>query len=472
MCALSRPLAVVLLCAACSSAGPGGEGGGSAAGGGPAGGSGTAGTGAAGGLATAGGAGTAGGASAGLSQTFLDFETNPAPQSAYTPQLFIDSTGKHRVGMSEGGVRYGECTTGCSREAGWTFTYAGAGAHGTTQSAFAVEPNGTAVTVYNSPSGWAFATCSQGCTTEAGWAATPLPTLLKSGFENTGLFTVWGRALAARDGRVALLFGVDVLGSTDPRYGAYLAYCPGSCATEASWKLIKLRSSTRGTEHGEVVLTATGGVRVAYTLRQAVAELHYAECDSDCGDPMKWYDLPLQHSAGPVGLAVTSSGKPRIAFHTGTAFSTGGQLSYLGCDGDCSLSASWSGVVLPGLSNGAEGVALALDSADQPYIAYGALSSLGVIHCAADCLAPSGAWRGGLWDDSETASTDLPALLPACSSTSTPHAGWAAGRLPTVALSGGRLAVAYGARVLQQCRPNGAVMTAGTLVRYADGPEF
>lgn len=471
--------------------GEGGQAGGAAgAGGGQSGGVGGGGGGVGGGVGGGGGGvggGAAGGGIGGGAQsplaTFLDFSTNPAPNSSHFTQLWVDASGKRHVGFS-GGVspsgerpmRYGECTTNCGQEAGWTFTHVGAKGHLGGSPMFAGEPNGSATALfedYTSGAGfpWVLSTCQAQCTQESGWTNTTLPTLLKTGFGSLGVTPTWGRPMAALGGRVAFLFGVQDFGGIDPRRGAYVAYCGGNCTVDASWSVVRLGTTQRDAQQGTLVLTPTGGVRVAYTQGPPEKELHYAQCDTACGTQASWTDVALYESAGQVGLALTSTGAPRIAFHRGTAYQLGGTgLAFGACDTACTQAASWTAIGLGATNDGSDGVSLALDAADLPVIAFVSKDfELAVAHCTSNCSSTSGTWKTAVIESEATVSSSLPLLLPVCTPPAIPKAFWFPGLNPSLAVANGRVLVSHEARIRKQCG-TGTVVSGPTLARYDDAP--
>ncbi len=427
--------------------------------------------------------GTGGGAQAGgagLSQGFLHFDDNPTPGDAAGPQLAVDAQGTWHLMFTESIgtpgviVYYGECTANCGLGGSWRYGRPGAVAMGGQLAQLAVEPTGTVhAMIRDIPNhAWVYARCASNCTADASWTNNPLPSLFVAGLTNMDIFPGWGRSFAVGPGgRLAFVVAAERFGTLDQRRGTYVATCESACTADSSWQFTHVGPVGMESEHHSLRFTASGGLRLAYATLITTQELHYAECDAQCGVESSWSDVVLGQSAGAVGLALDPAGHPRVAWFGGNAYSftsPSGDLGYAECDSACTQAQSWRGGILLSGKNGTEGVDLAWTVAG-PVIAYQSKDlELALAGCAQNC-GTTGTWSNLVLEDTTTLRNDLPPLLPACpaptaGNPNTPKAGWKPGINVAAASQGGVLTVVHVAEVLKQCG-NGAVTSGPDLLR-------
>jgi hypothetical protein len=278
----------------------------------------------------------------------------------------------------------------------------------------------------------------------------------------------------------------------DTHWGAFYAWCDSGCADPANWYETRLLEDSDASDF-HLAFGSAGQPRLAYTTYDSDAiswQVAYAACEQNCGAGGNWSSNVL---AGTVSasvsnwatysLAVTTTGKPRLALYTGTG--QGGSLSpnalyYLTCDAaNCAQGPVWSAVRLNlPETQGEDGVALALDGQNRPRLAYHAPLAAGFglryAWCDANCAASAAAWSSGEVEPSEAANADLPippwpgCAFPQCNPPVPPctMSSWDAGLHPSLALDGaGNARVAYDAFHLQ----GGAcgTFTDARLVRFA-----
>jgi hypothetical protein len=151
------------------------------------------------------------------------------------------------------------------------------------------------------------------------------------------------------------------------------------------------------------------------------AGLYYYECDAGCDERANWRRTRIIDTGSGSypnpgwDLEVLPDGRPRVAFFAGSDMlqpSLDHSLLYLWCDADCSRDANWYGHGLTAKGDG-ESPALALTSTGKPRIAFlGQYGDLGFLSCDVDCESDTGQWSLKLQESTGDAAADRPTALP------------------------------------------------------------
>lgn len=333
--------------------------------------------------------------------------------------------------------------------------------------------------------------CDANCLSPAGWASTALTYAYA---RQTGWVEPFIHSFALdAQGRPRFVYYDAGADPDDPHRGAFYAWCDDACGDPSGWYETRLLDDPHATDF-HLAFGATGGPRLAYatyngeTMMQQVA---YAECDGNCGAGGAWSGVVLVDtvsasvsSFATFSLAATRDGRPRLALYTGTG--QGGSLSpnslyYLACDAtDCGGAQGWSAVRLElPETQGEEGVALALDGADRPRIAYHAPMAAGFglryAWCDSDCETSAGGWAMGEIEPSGAADAELSippwsgCPFPECNPPIPPctMSAWDVGLHPSLTLdTAGNARVAYDA--FHQQGGGCGTFTDAKLVRFAN----
>jgi hypothetical protein len=200
-----------------------------------------------------------------------------------------------------------------------------------------------------------------------------------------------------------------VLFAYDNSSRSYVDYCRENCADPASWALLQV--GIPELEAGNIVSYTTRTVAfaneapefMAVAAYQKTTTLAWFTCiDGDCAATANWISAPDIATGNDLTvfssrLITSESGAPRLALHrtqlpSGTS---GGNLTFVGCDGQCGSPSSWTEAAPSSLPADASslGYDLAEDGSDHPYLSYVSDFELGYSHCEGDCTDPS-AWTG------------------------------------------------------------------------------
>ena len=196
-----------------------------------------------------------------------------------------------------------------------------------------------------------YATCSAGCDTAGNWTTETV--------DSTG--------------NVGLDTSLALDGSGNPHISYFdktnlnlkYAYKSGGV-----WTIVTVDSLGTVGEFTSLALDSSGNPRISY---HGNSTLKYASCDTGCDNSANWTKITVDNSAGDVGeftsLALDSSGNPRISY-AGFATPTNGDLKYASCDSGCSTPGNWTIGTVDSLGNTGWDTSLALDSSENPHIAY------------------------------------------------------------------------------------------------------
>ncbi len=469
-------LAVLSGCSAPGNGGVGGGAGGSGVGGGTGGGGAGVGGGSSGG--GSGGAGGGGGGSSSLSSFFPD-NSSSGSTNGEAPQVAIDGAGRVHMlytGLSMNGegvypVRYGQCASACDRLASWAFTsVADHGAAGG-QARMAVDGAGRvrvtwATAVSTGGSIW-LAECDTNCTQASSWQRGEIGSFINGAY----LMGDGSNIAFGAGGRLALTFLAGNLGFI---YGE----CTASCTTPAGWTTVSLSGEAM---QPVLALTASGQPRIAVKVRGRNL-LAFTQCDANCTQAANWSAIqPLYYLASErFALALDAQGRPRMAWNqgqTGLAGEAANDLKvfYAWCDSGCATAAAWqgSGVGLQA-RDGAEGLALALDPAGTPAIAYDQSTplALSLAVCTGGCNSPAAQWGTVEVETSAQLEAQSPAPLPGCSTGVVPYSQWVVGAQAAAVVNGPQSAIQVVNRTyaLQKCGQAGNLIEGAVLPRFSNAP--
>jgi hypothetical protein len=351
-------------------------------------------------------------------------------------------------GGTDAPIRYGECTGGCADPASWHFatlgSYGAAGLGGGPRMSLDRAGHPRVLWYSQATVGGAgelyYGECNAAsCATLASWTITPIVE-----FSNGDSMALLARGAFALDREDRPRFFVqDLLNGTF--YGA----CDAGCTSAGNWSFTPFTSIPANVD---LEFDANNRARVAFENPSPNIidgeDLYYAACDANCASESSWQVLALiavndNLVAEPFALALDAAGAPRIAFYYDA--SGANALAYAWCDADCASGApnSWNAFTtgLPAYS-GRKGVALALDAADVPHLAYGgstdgiADDSVNLAVCSGGCdTQPS-------WQPRQIASiADLTAPPPDPCGTGLSR--WQIGTAPDLALEGGTTHFAF-----------------------------
>ncbi len=187
----------------------------------------------------------------------------------------------------------------------------------------------------------------------------------------------------------------DEAGIFPVRYGQ----CAGACDTASSWTFVTLGDHGPAGGQARLVLLPSGGARALYFRRASAtsqAVVVSAQCDGACTTSASWRTGDVRTltsldalAVGPEPLAADAQG------HLGVALSSAAGLTFGACDADCTASASWAWLTLPGVL--AEAPTLVLTASGQPRVFAGAATSSGdptveLLSCDAACATSAAAW--------------------------------------------------------------------------------
>ncbi len=235
---------------------------------------------------------------------------------------------------------------------------------------------------------------------------------------------------------------------------AFYVYCDTACTSTVmdNWWEYPLNSVmfSDPTNYPTLTFTSTNQPRITAVIMGDPGTpgskdyLTYITCDTDCINQANWsYTTLMERGSGNVSsvLRFTSTDQPRLVFNQGIISGTTGYLYYLWCNTGCANNANWFGSSV-GAQGQAEDPALALDSNNQPRIAYKSNSpdGLGYAWCNTSCETVSAGWSGGLIESS----SDLDLAWPILPPTGCTSSYWYDGYRPSLALdSAGNPRIGY-----------------------------
>lgn len=172
----------------------------------------------------------------------------------------------------------------------------------------------------------------------------------------------------------------------------YYGACDQNCTDPAQWSVIYLTSSSGigvidllkddALPQRYFALDPQGRPRFVYN-DGVTGHLgtFYAYCDSDCTDPINWFETRINKDNGNQGpyrdenfyypaLTFTPQGQPRLAAD-GVSMQDEFYLYYLACEGGCEAESNWFSVPVAERGNGPNmSYDIATDAAGRPRIAF------------------------------------------------------------------------------------------------------
>ncbi len=221
-------------------------------------------------------------------------------------------------------------------------------------------------------------------------------------------------------GGTHISFAPETTTPTNPMRAAYYAYCPASCTSANTFKLVQLRQNVI---FANLALDPAGHPRLLLTTAPSanVYAYEYGTCDSNCTSPSQWkftiltYFIPPSSASGVQfgqNFVLDSQGRPRFVYQDWGDGSPGAHEGnfYGYCDVNCHDLANWTEAHL-GTDLFAQGFALTLSPTDRPRLLWRSydqeniLTYLEYLECDANC--GNGAnWRSVRLLDTVSASVE------------------------------------------------------------------
>ncbi|EPX64650.1 hypothetical protein D187_000072 [Cystobacter fuscus DSM 2262] len=329
-----------------------------------------------------------------VSKTSQFFLPTGEPRNTGDPHIQADAQGNFHIvypAYSRGDAYYAFCPSNCSSVEQAKVVHLET--QGTVDNArVAVGPDGKPQVLLSTHERVYYATCSGDCTQRASWTVTPI-------IEHGGEREVSGDAFAVTpQGKPRfIMHSYRSIGIGAPTPATFYVQCDNNCQNPASWTQGQI--SARNWQMNSLRFTPSGQPRlVKAELVDGGNHLsYYYECDTDCASAANWKGTALYKTFygfseavrmyPAMSLRLSSQGKPRLALMGDDG--SGRNLLYLECDTNCTSAEGWfAQILLPSDKGGAElkaGLELALDSKDQPRIAYAAGYNIVIAHCDANC---------------------------------------------------------------------------------------
>jgi hypothetical protein len=249
-----------------------------------------------------------------------------------------------------------------------------------------------------------------------------------------------------------------VYGDDEVEGATYYLYCPADCTDAASWTQAKI--ADREYMNPSLALTSDGRPRFVFQTydESYVWRLGYAECDANCLDQASWavkiFD-PFGSSEGSYTLQLDKQNRPRVALSPWWADNSSfpkQQITYMWCNLSCASAATaWPKalVPVPGADITISSIAMALDAADRPAVAFNESGSgMMLARCTGGCESAAATWTTELFDS--TAALNQSEPVPPKSGCSYPT--WSTGYETNLVFdSAGRPRVAYDTNHLWLC---------------------
>ncbi|NUO54770.1 MAG: hypothetical protein HOV80_38505 [Polyangiaceae bacterium] len=247
-----------------------------------------------------------------------------------------------------------------------------------------------------------YASCDADCGEQASWTMTEL-------FDHRSDREVSGEALALDpNGNPAFLMHTYVayLGIGQKTPETYYVKCEGDCHDPAAWSQTKIADQIW--ETSTLRFDDAGRAHVA-TVAHVVNEQNstiltgaYVLCESGCENPDNWIGAGLEPAYQnlyeavtidpEISMDLTSAGGPRIAV-IGQDENMQRRVVYFACDESCTADGAFQGIVLSSGDEIGAGLDIALDSKDQPRIAYTYDYNIGLLFCDGDgCTGDNAPW--------------------------------------------------------------------------------
>ena len=304
---------------------------------------------------------------------------------------------------------YGFCAANCQVPGNWTWTIVGNTGFLGGSARVAVNRQGRPRIMwvyqgtFDDPAIYAYAECDAGCTNAANWNA----------YAAVGAndFAGFGDGDVAGD-----YFALDPNGN--PRFiyretdswtgerGTWYAFCDGDCL-DGNW--FKTQISPEVMSQPSLEIDSTGEPHIALYAGNAV-----------------WYMQTTEFNGGRLwglgtgnafSLALDSQDRPRLAMYTGFYESDDPDNELLAlstCDADCNLTENWDLRWLGTERDWGYDVALALDSADRPHLAFSVEditnSVYGLVYarCTGGCDSEDSQWVFDKVDDGDAVEAENP----------------------------------------------------------------
>jgi hypothetical protein len=170
------------------------------------------------------------------------------------------------------------------------------------------------------------------------------------------------------------------------------ATCSTGCGSPGAWRTVPVDTAGSVGTYAALAVGPEGRLHVSYRHSGAF-DLKYATCAAGCDTTANW-ETTIVDSAGAVGnyssVAEDSTGRVHVIYYA----SSGGDLKYATCGGNCGLTPSWQTVVVDAAGLVGLHGALAVDGAGRLHVSYydDTNDDLKYATCAAGCTAPAG-WQ-------------------------------------------------------------------------------
>lgn len=147
--------------------------------------------------------------------------------------------------------------------------------------------------------------------------------------------------------------------------GSYLGYAEYN---GSDWTIITLDNGVDLNTQTSLKIDLNNNVHIVY-YDSILSSIKYANCTSDCTNSLNWDKITIDSTVGSSSwpsLALTNSGKPRIAYRNQSS----NNLVYASCDSNCNIPANWNFETADNSTQVSFYISLALDSNDNPHISY------------------------------------------------------------------------------------------------------
>ena len=292
---------------------------------------------------------------------------------AYT-SLALDN-GNPRISYHEGitmDLQYAWCDSECADTTNWDAVVIDSSGDVGQHSSLYDSSGNPHISYYDATAGdLKYATCTSGCNTPANWTTETVDST-----NNVGLYT----SMSLDDSGTPHISYFDAT-TLDLKY----AFKSGG-----TWQIVTVDSLGSVGEYTSLALDSLGKPRISY---HGNSNLKYAWCDTACDTPGNWTAITLENrvcsiagtpclsnsncpsgeSCSDVGeyssLVLDSSENPRISYASFVT-PTNGDLKYAFCDSGCTIPGNWTTATVDTAGNTGKDTSLALDSSENPHIAY------------------------------------------------------------------------------------------------------
>jgi hypothetical protein len=362
-----------------------------------------------------------------------------------TSTLVDNSGGVHTAYFTNHFIHYAYCPANCGDPASWSQTQiTTAGPYDSLDyPTLALDSNDRPRMMWFKDSFYYYAECDANCIQAASWTAVQVPVANQIDY----IYPQTSRYFALdSQGRPRFV----CYGSDYDDYGVYMGFnyttCDANCTNAVNWRsdLIDIQEYFYDPQ---IVLTANDQPRVMGKLDNET--LGYLGCNADCSQSASWSLVSLYPVGdyGNLAFHLDSQDRPRVAFYNGN--SSEPNLYYAWSNSTDPASTAWSsyGMDLPPFDW--RTVDLALDSQNRPRLAYASdQGDLEYAECTANCESTASSWQ---LQPVETAA-DLDASDPIPLDTACTVTAWLVEGYPSLALDAAdRPSVSYYARHSQFC---------------------